>query len=271
MVRLRSVLFAPASEPELVRKMPMCKPDAVVIDLEDSVPVGLKEAARAAAAGLVSELAALDPGLTVLIRVNSHGSPWFDADIDTARRASGLHGVVVPKVEDPGYLALIGMPTIAGVETARGIMDVRRLLGPPVFAAYFGAEDFVSDLGGRRTRAGQEVLYARSRLALAARIAGIQALDQVVVDFRDDERFRAEAESACDLGYLGKLCIHPRQVALANDCFTPTAEDLERSRQLVAAFAEEANLGRGAFLFGGQMVDAPMLRRAKSIVERARD
>src|SRR5690606_8340814 len=115
-------------------------------------------------------------------------------------------------------------PLVLGLETARGIVAATRLaeIDAPLLAVYFGAEDLITDVGGRRTAAGQEVLFARSRVLLAARAAGIRALDQALPDVRDDELFVSDAAAGRNLGYDGKLCIHPRQVELANAAFTPS-------------------------------------------------
>ena len=252
----------------MVRKMPLSKPDAVVLDLEDSVPPDAKDAARSSALQLAAELASGHPTLPVLLRVNSPDSPWFGQDLTAARSLETLWAVVVPKVEDPRQLETLGLRTVAGIETARAVFEVRNLVAPPVVAVYFGAEDYVTDLGGRRTVAGLEVLHARSEVALTAHVAGVQALDQVVLDFHDDDRFRTEAAAAVDLGYSGKLCIHPRQVPLANEAFTPSADEVARSRFLLTASEELAADGHGVFVFDGKMVDEPMLRRARSILDR---
>src|SRR4051794_5170239 len=139
----RSVLFVPADRADLAAKAPGCQPGAVVLDLEDAVPPAGKEAARAGLADIVPALAA---SLRVFVRVNPPGSPWF-AD-DTAALPDGLAGVVVPKLDTPDHLfdvarALPVGPVVAGVETVLGVADARQILGPPVMAAYFGAEDFI--------------------------------------------------------------------------------------------------------------------------------
>ena len=180
---MRSLLFAPAVRPDLVAKLPRSRPGAGVIDLEDGVPKGRKDAARALIAGQIAGLLERDPAFAVCVRVNAPPTPWFAADM--AALPAGLAAVVVPKLEHAGQLAQIeraladagrdGLGVIAGIETARGVLDVRNLLDGPVTAAYFGAEDYVADLGGVRTRHSTEVLYARSRVALACRVAGIRA------------------------------------------------------------------------------------------------
>jgi citrate lyase subunit beta/citryl-CoA lyase len=275
---LRSVLFAGATRPELVAKLPRSHPDACVIDLEDAVPASHKEAARATARRLADELAGSAPWLRVFVRVNPVSSHWFAGDVEHALTPASA-GVVVPKLERRDELqelrdaladaGLRGLEAIAGLESAAGVLNARELLEPPVAAAYFGAEDYIADLGGRRTAEGLEVLYARSHVALCARVAGVQAIDQVVVDFHDDDAFLIDARRGRDLGYAGKLCIHPRQVGLAHMAFTPDPEELERSRRMLESWERSSGAGAGAFEFEGQMVDEPALRIARELLERA--
>jgi citrate lyase subunit beta/citryl-CoA lyase len=134
-------------------------------------------------------------------------------------------------------------------------------------ALAFGAEDFITEMGGRRTPDGREVLFARSEVVLAARLRELIALDQVVVEVRDDTRFEADARAARDLGYDGKLCLTPRQVEQANAVFSPTAEELDHARRLIAAF-EDAKTG--AIDFEGRMVDEPMVKRARKLLQTNR-
>jgi citrate lyase subunit beta/citryl-CoA lyase len=155
---------------------------------------------------------------------------------------------------------------MAGIETAAGVWHVAGALGPPVTAAYFGAEDYVADLGGVRTAAGQEVLYARSRVALAARLAGIPAVDMIVADFGDDDRFLREGAEARSLGYAGKLCIHPRQVPLAHTAFAPAPAEIAEARRVVAAYDEAARAGRAAVAVDGRMIDEPLAAQARAIL-----
>lgn len=122
------------------------------------------------------------------------------------------------------------MLLVAGIETARGIAAVEELLSAGIAGAYFGAEDYIADLGGRRTACGNEVLYARSGVALAARLSAVSAIDQAVTNLNDEGRFVADAEQGRDLGFAGKLRIHPSQVALARAIFQPTGRDLDHAR-----------------------------------------
>jgi citrate lyase subunit beta/citryl-CoA lyase len=273
---LRSLLFAPASKPDVLEKLPRSSPDGVVIDLEDAVPADAKPAARRHARELGEKLAVEHPSLAVHVRVNAVASAWFETDV-TEAVGPWLAGVVVPKLDtkvdvETVARALAGsgaadVPVLAGIETAAGVARVDEVLVGPVYAAYFGAEDFIADIGGVRTEAGTEVLYARSRVALAARVAGVHALDQIVPSFSDDDRFLADARLGRAIGYGGKMCIHPGQVALANEVFSPSDEERDWARRLLAAYEEAQSQGHGAIEFEGQMVDEPMARRARAILE----
>ncbi len=269
---MRSVLFAGATRPDLVAKLGRSGPDAVVVDLEDAVPDEAKAQARAALPDLVASIA---DGPRVFVRVNAPRSEWFAEDLEAAAALAGIAGVVVPKTEAVEDLLWArdalpdGAELFAGLESARGVAECERILAAVApAAAYFGAEDYVADLGGRRTATGEEVLYARSRVALAARLAGVSAIDQVVVDFRDDAAFERDAAAGRALGYRGKLCVHPSQVPLAKAAFGASAEELERARALLAAWEEGAARGVAAVEFEGAMVDGPALRMARETIER---
>ncbi|MDQ2812663.1 MAG: CoA ester lyase [Actinomycetota bacterium] len=209
---------------------------------------------------------------TVLIRVNPVGTAWFAADVAAAAGCAAA-GIVVPKLATPHELAHVrqvlaehswsGALFIAGLETALGVADARTLLANSVSAVYFGAEDYIADIGGRRTRAGAEVLYARSHVALAAHLAGLPAIDQAVMDLADDEHFLADAAGGRDLGYQGKICIHPRQVTLSHQVFTPTQAELAHAREILAVGPA------GVGVVDGQMVDDVHVRMARAVLARA--
>jgi citrate lyase subunit beta/citryl-CoA lyase len=277
---LRSLLFVPGGRADMIAKVGRSAPDGVVIDLEDAVPSAEKDAARRTA---VQALESLDvpPGTLVLVRVNASDSPWHADDVE-AVAGTRADGVVQPKTGTSrdleglrSALDTAGRPDaviVAGLETGLGVADARTTLATAgalgVLAVYFGAEDYVADLGGRRTPAGTEVLYARSQVVLAARLAGIPALDQVVVGVRDDDGFLADAEVGRSLGYSGKLCIHPRQVPLAHQVFTPSAAEVAHARAVVEAVGEAG--GVGAVLVDGEMVDDVHVRMARAVLARAR-
>ena len=274
--RLRSLLFAPAVRPDFVARLSERGADAVVIDCEDATPSGAKAEGRANARALAPGLAG---SCSVMVRINPPTTEWFIADVAEGL-CPELAAVIVPKVETieglnvvAAALAAAGLPDLgilAGIETALGVADARALLAHPrVVAAYFGAEDFIADMGGMRTASNLEVTYARSAVALAGRLAGVPVLDQVVTDFRDDERFAREAAEARAFGYAGKLCIHPGQVALANAAFIPSEAEVERAARLLAAYEAASSRGVAAIDFEGQMVDEPLAAQARRVLALA--
>jgi len=278
--RIRSLLFAPASKPDVLRKLPRSTPDAVALDLEDAVPPDGKPAAREHAREVGAELVAEHPGIAVYVRVNPVPTEWFADDVRHGVHPS-ITGVIVPKLETPEQLAIVGdalaaagleeLHVLAGIESAAGVDRVRELLVAPVAVAYFGAEDYVADLGGVRTLGSAEVLYARSRVALAARLAGVPAVDQVVTRLDAEDHFLSDAADGRALGYRGKLCIHPAQVALANRAFSPSPEEVDRARRLLFAYEEAVAQGEAAIAFEGQMVDEPLARHARAVIAGAED
>ncbi|MBB6016606.1 HpcH/HpaI aldolase/citrate lyase family protein [Deinococcus radiopugnans] len=276
LLRPRSVLFAPGNRADLIAKLPRSAPDAVVIDLEDAIPgtAEAKAAARPVARDAARDLIAAAPHLAVFLRVNAPHSPYFADDL--AVLTPELAGVVVPKLESAADVQRVAkaleahhlnLPLLAGLETGAGVWNALEILREEtVTLAYFGAEDYTTDLGGRRTAGGLEVLYARSKVALAARLAGVAALDIVVTALNDEAAFRTDAEQGRALGYAGKLCIHPAQVALAHDIFGATPAEAARARALLDAAHAAAERGHGAFSFEGQMVDEPMLSAARAVL-----
>ena len=277
---IRSLLFAPGNRPELVGKFPRYPADAFAIDLEDAVPEAEKDEARRALPAIVASLREQKLSAQLFIRTNASRSRHAEADLAAALEMS-VDGVMMPKLETVDELKKFatqidrsghGVQLIGVIETARGAVNVETLAAVPhshLTALAFGAEDFMTDLGGQRTPEGLEVLYARSRVVLAARAAGLQALDLVFVNIRDDEGFRRDAQVGRQLGYSGKMCIVPRQVEAANVVFSPSAEEIESARRLLEAYDKAQADGRGVFEFEGAMVDEPILKRARGILELA--
>jgi citrate lyase subunit beta / citryl-CoA lyase len=279
-VKLRSLLFAPGNRADLIAKLPRSSPDAVAIDLEDAVPPSLKAEARTITQKAISMLLENRPSCQIFIRLNPVSTADFHDDISNL--AANISGVVIPKVETPEDLHggikeleqrnLSHLEVVAGFETARGVEYVSSILDQApeqLKAVYFGAEDFIADVGGERTKEGLEVLYARSKVVLAAKARGLLALDQVVTAFKDHELFLADAKQARNLGYTGKLCIHPSQVALAHRVFAPSEAEVERAKRLLERYNQAVIEGKGVIEFEGQMVDEPSLIKARSILKAA--
>jgi len=277
--RLRSLLFAPGNRPDVCAKLPRTAPDAAVLDLEDAVPPQLRVETRPLVRVAGATLAHEHPEITWYVRVNPVPSEWFEGDI-TEALDPGLDGVVVPKLDSAEQVAMVvaalhaaglaNLHVLAGIETAHGVENARAILSAPgVGAGYFGAEDFIADMGGQRTLGGTEVLYARSRVALAARIAGVPVADQVVATLDDEHAFVADARIGRSLGYPGKLCIHPAQVAFAHRVFSPTPDEIDRAGRLVAAYDDAIARGDAAIAFEGQMIDEALVRHARTVLSES--
>lgn len=269
-MRARSLLFAPANRPDLFGKFPRYDADILALDLEDGTPPAARGAARRDLAESV-RMARGDRGVALFVRVNPASSPDFAADV-SAVKGSGADGIILAKTDsaqDVGKLDT-ALPVIAGIESIIGVLHAREIAAARgVAAVFFGAEDFATEMGARRTRDGTEVLYARSRVVLAAKAAGVKAIDQVVLDFNDDVLFRHDAAIARSLGYDGKMCIHPRQIGLANDVFTPSDAEVDYAVRLVAAYDAAQADGRATIDFEGRMVDGPLYKTSLAVVAAA--
>ncbi|MDQ0391309.1 HpcH/HpaI aldolase/citrate lyase family protein [Labrys monachus] len=246
-------LFVPANRRERFVKAAASGADAVFIDLEDAVPAGDKTAAREG----------LEAGFTdmpVYVRVNADGTVWHDADIE-AIAALPLAGLVLPKAEaGPALRRVAGrQAVIALIETARGLATAREIAATPgVVRLAFGSIDFCADVGCQHTR--QALLAARSEIVLASRLAGLPApLDGVTTSLTDIALVEDDARHARELGFGGKLCIHPVQIAGVFSGFSPTAAEIEWARKML----DNAD---GASVVDGAMVDAPVRARARAIL-----
>jgi len=276
----RSVLFSPGDQPELLRKAPDTGADTVVFDLEDAVAPAGKTEARTAVQSVLAD-PDFDPDCEVCVRVNPIGAGARD-DVETvlAGESPRLDAVVLPKATSADEVTTLGrllderafdVPVLALVESARGVLRAEELADAgPTDALVFGAEDLAADVGATRTDDGVEVLHAREQVVLAAAAAGVDAIDTVYTDIEDTAGLAEETEFAAQLGYDGKLAIHPGQVAPINDAFTPAEEDVEWAERVLDAKADADREGRGVFRVDGEMVDAPLVAQAERVLERAR-
>lgn len=285
---MRSKLFVPGSRPELFDKALRGNADALSFDLEDSVSPGRKAEARAELQKLLSGPAARASGKTLIARVNPCGSEHFEADVQAVVHP-GLALLNLPKVEstDEVFAAVraveaaeranrvdgVSEPVklLLNIESARGLRLAYALASahPRVAGLQLGLGDLFEPL--QIARDEPAALHAvMLQMRLAAGEAGVFAYDAAYARFADVEGFRAEATLARRLGYLGKSCIHPSQVALANDVFRPTDTEIAHARRVVAAADEADARGIGAYTVDGQMVDAPFVLRARAVLATAR-
>ncbi|MFG0754628.1 HpcH/HpaI aldolase/citrate lyase family protein [Pseudomonas sp. TYF_14] len=259
-VNMRSYLFVPGDRPERFAKALAAGADRVILDLEDAVAPDNKGAAREHIARAVEE------GAQVMVRINSQGSDAFAEDLELIRRLS-VKAIMLPKAESIEPLralaAVTTAPIVPLIESALGVwqvMDVAR--GANVERLAFGSIDFQADVGCEHT--DDALLYSRSQIVLASRVAGLQApIDGVSVILDDSEVIAAEAKRSRALGFAGKLCIHPRQVPMVNLAFTPSSEELAWARRVVQACSRSAG---AAVSVDGAMVDLPVLVRARSLL-----
>ena len=256
-------LFVPADRPERWAKAFAAGADAVILDLEDAVVASAKPGARRALAQ-GSDAIAASP-CPVLVRVNARTGEDHLLDID-AVRGLGFAAVMLAKAETAADVeatgAASGAPVVALVESARGLAAARPIAAASARLA-FGSIDFAADLGSAHTRAA--LAAARSELVLASRLAGRAApIDGVTTSIKDADLIRADAAHACELGFSGKLLIHPAQIAPALDGFRPSEEDVAWAQRILATRG-----AAGAAAIDGAMVDAPVILRAEQIARRA--
>jgi citrate lyase subunit beta / citryl-CoA lyase len=282
---MRSKLFVPGARPELFAKAMAGEADALSLDLEDSVPTTGKAAARAAVAEFVASEATRALAKVVIVRVNAPETPWFEEDLRAVARP-GVALINLPKLETPsavraavralehaeaGNDVTTPIRLLLNIETPIALANATALAAahPRVAGLQLGLGDLFEPLGiDRRDPANVHAVLFAVRMAAAQ--AGVFALDGAWPDIADSEGFSAEAQRAKRLGYLGKSCIHPRQVALANAAFAPDEAELEAARRIVAAADEAALQGRGAFVVDGRMVDLPFLKRAQALLAGTR-
>ena len=261
--RARSWLVVPADRPERIAKACEGPADVVIADLEDAVAPYSKAEARAVV------IRSLSSDLPVMVRINGPNTEWFAQDLEVCK-APGLIGVVVPKVESANDLAFAattaeGLPILPMIETALGLWNAHAIAqAPGVQRLVFGPLDFQLDLGMHGGTA--EFAPFRSQLVLVSRVAKLlPPIDGPATDINDVTSLRADALRARHAGFGGKLCIHPKQLGIVNECFTPTAEEIAWARRVLAA----ATVARGAVtLLDGKMIDRPVVAQAEQIMQQ---
>jgi len=281
---MRSKLFVPGSRPELFSKALNGPADALSFDLEDSVAPSRKAEAREHLTRMLADPQTAASGKTLIVRVNALDSGHFHADVQAVVRP-GLHLVNLPKAESEADV----VAAASAIEQARATNGVDEPVGlllniespralrlaatlaaahPSVAGLQLGLGDLFEPAGisRRQNVAVQQAMFA---LRMAAAEAGVFAYDSAFANIEDEAGFRAEAELARSLGYLGKSCIHPRQVPLVNAAFRPTDDEIAHATRVVRAAREASDKGMAAFVVDGRMIDGPFLRRAEDILRSA--
>ena len=278
----RSMLFVPATAPRFVAGAADRGADAIILDLEDAVAASEKPRARTQLEAAIPQVSRR--GADVLVRVNR---PWrmMVRDIEAAV-LPGVAALVLTKVDDPEHVraaaemvteleAERSLPTgairfLVLVETAAGFfrMEAIARAHPRIVAMSLGAEDFALSVGMRAEPEG--LFYPKQHMLFAARAAGVMPLGFVgsIADFRDQEAFRAIVRRSARLGFVGASCIHPLQVPVLNECFSPDAAEVERAHRMVVAYDAALAAGQGAVQFEGAMIDVPVVDRARTLLAR---
>ena len=285
MTYLRSLLFVPGNQPNMLEKAASFSPDAFVPDMEDSVAWDDKSQARQV---VTDHLEMLEKtGKRVIQRINSLDTGLCEEDL-AAIVGPHIYGVSVGKINTVQDVTVISeyigelesssgisqgsIKLVLWIETALGLLNAYEILSSDdrIIAAAFGAEDFTNDMGIKRNEDDREILFPRSQVAIAAKAAGVLALDTPFFGFRDPDSLKSNSELFKSIGFKGKFAIHPLQVAIINECFSPSGQEIDHALEVIRVFEEAAALGRGSTSLEGQVVDVPVVKRAEALLDQAR-
>lgn len=281
MYLLRSLLFMPGNKQKLLNKIPTVTADAVVLDLEDSVPLAEKSKARELIGNAIKSFG--NEKVKIFVRTNNVNNEIIIEDLNGVVM-KGLDGLVLPKIESAGEVRLVSrllglleeknnlefgsIKLIPTIETALGLLRASDITGSSerVIAISWGAEDYTLDLGIKRTKEGKELYFPRALLANTAAAYKVQCLDTVFTDFNDEDGLIEEVRQIKQLGFHGKYLIHPKQIEPVNRGFMPTEEEISFSKKVVEAFDKAQKENLGVIAVDGKMVDPPVVEKAKRIM-----
>ncbi|HNH27507.1 MAG TPA: CoA ester lyase, partial [Anaerolineales bacterium] len=280
----RALLYMPGDNWKMITKSVTLGVDSICMDMEDGTAINKKAEARATIAKALQEL---DFGASEkLARINSVGSGWEKDDIE-AVLPYHPDGIVIPKVESFEQVEwaskiiedaelkngwkVNSIRILIGVETAKGILNLKEIAAHPrLDAIIFGGEDFAASIGATRTKDAIELLYARQAVIVACAAYDLQPIDIVTIDYKDLEALKVESEFGARLGFSGKQVIHPNQVPVVQEAFTPSAEAITYARRIVETFEASQKEGKGAYSLDGKMIDMPLLKNAQKVLARAK-
>lgn len=284
MLILRTLLFVPGNQERRLEKASQVPADALILDLEDSVPPSEKDSARKMVAASIHGLAST--GKEVFVRINSLATLYAIPDIK-AVVTGGLSGICLPKsesandihradvlltdAEKEAGLEVGSTGLLALVETPRGIINAHEIASAShrILGVSFGAEDYALEMGINRTKEGSEIYYPRMVIVIACHAANVLAIDCVYTDVRDTDGLIKEARAVARMGFQGKAVIHPDQVRPVNQAFVPSEEEVAEAQRVVQAFEAAVAQGQASTSLDGKMVDSPVAERARKLLVRA--
>jgi citrate lyase subunit beta / citryl-CoA lyase len=281
---IRTALFVPGNRPDRIDKAFFTAADAIIIDLEDAVPLSEKERSRS----IVKEKVTHYRDRMLLVRVNALGSPFIEEDLKETI-LEGVKGIILPKVERADDIramnnlllevekekslpegSLLLFPLIESAAAVQLVYDIVSVETKPerIYTVAFGAADYTLDMGIELSMEGDELFYARSRIAIACRAGGVAPpIDTpFMIDLKNTEALVADAKQAKKLGFQGKLVIHPQQIEPCNQIFSPTQEEIAKAEKIVQAFEEAEAAGAGAIQLDGKFIDYPVVQRSRNIL-----
>lgn len=280
----RTFLYTPGDDLKKIQKASSLDADCVCLDIEDGVAYNRKEAARETIAGALSTL---DFGRSErLVRINPVGSGLEYLDLE-AVLPGRPDGIVIPKVHSAGQIAWAdhqisafeknnnlpenSIKLIPIIETALGIVNLRDISSssPRLTALIFGAEDLAGEIGAQRSPEGIEIFFARSAVRIFSAAFDLQAIDMVFINIQDLEGLRKEALEGAHLGFDGKQIIHPNQIPIVKEAFTPKRDEIARAVAIISEYERHQKSGSGVFVLDGKMVDAPLIKSARRLLEKA--
>ena len=281
----RALLYMPGDDFRKIHKSTTLGIDCICMELEDGVALNRKGKARKV---ICESLSSIDFGqANRLVRINCVGSGLEVDDLE-AILPYQPDGIVIPKVNSKDQVQFVssqisaweekskspkgGIRLLVLVESAQAMIHLAEIAqaDPRIESLIFGADDYAVNIGAKRSQNGNEVLYARSKVVTYAAAFNLQAIDMVYNDFHDNDGLLLEARQGADLGFSGKQIIHPNQVSIVQDAFTPNAAEIKDAQRLVDEFNKYQTAGVGAFALEGKMIDAPLIKAAERVLSRAR-
>lgn len=276
----RSLLFIPGNNPAMLQNADVFESDAIIIDLEDAVALNEKDSAR----NLVSNfLKHFRPSVEVIIRINGLDTNFYQRDLELVV-SNNMNTIMLPKASVVDLIKLDNLlcsleekiniiekiNVIPIIELATSVLEVEQICkAPRVNGVLLGAEDLTSDLEVSRTLEGEEIFYARSRIAMACKAFKIDAIDTPFTDVNNEKGLIADCKKAQSLAMNAKACIHPNQIDIVNQIFSPNQQSIEYALRVLTAYEKALQEGKGVFSLDGKMIDKPIIERAQKIIKKA--